>query len=150
MILAIVMIIRTVHIGVDCFHDWGGGVIGVLGEGAKRPSGGEGMIPPSHCRTLKKMSIKKRMLEHLKTIFYEIKRSQNSRAKNYHEKLNIEHIQIVSPKIYYQHLGIDCERTLRGIWKIKPDYETITIFLQFSEDPIWFGQVVTKGSMDFW
>ena len=34
--------------------------------------------------------------------------------------------------------------TLYGIWKIKPDYETMNVFLQFSEDPIWFGQVVTK------
>ena len=41
-------------------------------------------------------------------------------------------------------MGIDCERTLYGIWKIKPDYETMTIFLQISEDPIWFDQVVTK------
>ena len=48
------------------------------------------------------------------------------------------------PKKYNQHLGIDCERTLYGIWKIKPDYETMTIFLQFSEDPIRFGQVLTK------
>ena len=47
---------------------------------------------------------------------------------------------------YNRHLGIDCERTLYvyGIWKIKPDYETMTIFLQFSKDPIGFGQVVTK------
>ena len=51
-------------------------------------------------------------------------------------------------KMYNRHLGIDCERTLYGIWKIKPDYETITIFLQFSEDPIWFGQAVTKN-VDF-
>ena len=53
-------------------------------------------------------------------------------------------VPIVPPKNYNRHLGIDCERTLYGIWKIKPDYETMTIFLQFSEDPIWFGQVVTK------
>ena len=49
-------------------------------------------------------------------------------------------LQIV-PKNYNRHLGIDWERTLYGICKIKPDYETMTIFLQFSEDPIWFGQV---------
>ena len=42
-------------------------------------------------------------------------------------------------KNYNRHLGIDCKRTLYGIRKIKPDYETMTIFLQFSEDPtlIW-------------
>ena len=28
--------------------------------------------------------------------------------------------------------------------KSKPDYKTMTISLQFNEDPIWFGQVVTK------
>ena len=50
----------------------------------------------------------------------------------------------LSPKNYNRHLGIDCKRTLYGIRKIKPDYETMTISLQFSEDPIWFGQVVTK------
>ena len=48
------------------------------------------------------------------------------------------------PKNYNRHLGIDCKRTLYGISKIKPDYETMTIFLQFSEDPIWFGQIITK------
>ena len=34
-----------------------------------------------------------------------------------------------------RHLGIDCERTIYVIWKIKPDYETVTIFLQFSKTP---------------
>ena len=49
-----------------------------------------------------------------------------------------------------RHLGIDCERTIYAIWKKEPDYETVTIFLQFSEDPIWFGQVVRKKyNMDF-
>ena len=48
-------------------------------------------------------------------------------------------VQIVPKKNYNRNLGIDCERTLSGIWKIKPDYETMTIFLQFSEDTIWFG-----------
>ena len=47
-------------------------------------------------------------------------------------------------KKYNRHLGIDCERILYGIWKMKQDYGTMVIFLQFSEDPIWFGQVVTK------
>ena len=32
-------------------------------------------------------------------------------------------------------LGFDCERSLYEVWKIKLDYETMTIFLQFSEDP---------------
>ena len=53
-------------------------------------------------------------------------------------------LQIVPQKNYNRHWGIDYEITLYGIWKIKPDYETLTLFLQFSEDPIWFGQVVTK------
>ena len=39
-------------------------------------------------------------------------------------------------KNYNRHLGIDCKRTLYGIRKNKPDYETVTISLQFSEDPI--------------
>ena len=46
-----------------------------------------------------------------------------------------------------RHLGIDCKRTLYGIWKIKPDFETMTIFLQFSEDPylIW-----PSGHKEIW
>ena len=55
-------------IGVDLFHDWGGGgVIGVPCEGAKRPSGGrlwEGGgcgrgIPPPTVGTLKKLRVLK-------------------------------------------------------------------------------------------
>ena len=51
-------------------------------------------------------------------------------------KASIHGLPIVPPKNYNRHLGIDCKRTLYGIRKIKPDYETMTIFLQFSEDPI--------------
>ena len=47
-------------------------------------------------------------------------------------------------KKYNRHLGIVCKRTLYGIRKIKADYENMTISLQFSENPIWFGPVVTK------
>ena len=47
-------------------------------------------------------------------------------------------------KNYNRHLGIDCNRTLYGIRKIKPDYETMTTFLQFSEDPIWFREIIAK------
>ena len=32
------------------------------------------------------------------------------------------------PKNYNRHLGIDCEIPVYGIWKIKPDYETMTFF----------------------
>ena len=53
-------------------------------------------------------------------------------------------LPIVPQKNYNRHLGIDCERNLYGIRQIKPDYKTVTIFLQFSEDPISFGQVVTE------
>ena len=40
---------------------------------------------------------------------------------------------------YNRHLGIDCERTLYGIWTIKPDYETITILftIQWRPHRIW-------------
>ena len=54
------------------------------------------------------------------------------------------HVQIVPPK---NTIGIwvsIAKEPFMESEKIKPDYETMTIFLQFSEDPIWFGNVVTK------
>ena len=57
----------------------GGGVIGVLSEGAKRPSGGR----VSHGRDffLSKIRVSNRILEHLKIIFQGIKLNQNSRRR---------------------------------------------------------------------
>ena len=51
-------------------------------------------------------------------------------------QMTLLHTTNCPKKNYNRHLGIDCKRTLYGIRKIKPDYETMTIFLQFSEDPI--------------
>ena len=42
------------------------------------------------------------------------------------------------------HLGIDYERNGIAVWKLILDYETISISLSVSEDPIRFGPVVTK------
>ena len=58
-----------------CFYNGGGGVIGVLGEGAKRPSGGggggcaRGEPPPTVGNFFQKLEYQNSILEHFKTKF---------------------------------------------------------------------------------
>ena len=51
-------------------------------------------------------------------------------------------------KNYNRHLGIDCKRTLYEIRKIKPDYETMTIFLQSVKIPSDLANY-SQRNMDF-
>ena len=47
-------------------------------------------------------------------------------------------------KKYNQQLDIDYKKNGIAIWKVILDYETQTIFLSVSEDPVRFGPVVMK------